>query len=117
MTTYTPDAWVILKIIDQTPDAQEPVIYKVLAGWYGGYLNGDSWKINSGITDYTRYGDRVEFKGYSNSVYQCGYNCERFTGLTGSIFESFSKDMKESCLGEIKHISFEQFEKEFHKKS
>ena len=40
----TPDSWVVLKITAETG-----VIYKVLAGWSGGYLDGDSWRLNSGI--------------------------------------------------------------------
>jgi hypothetical protein len=45
--------------------------YKVFACWYGGYLNGDSWKMNSGITKVTKEEDCYLFKGYSGSVYKC----------------------------------------------
>ena len=113
MTVYNPDAWVIIKLTDQRPDAEDPIIYKVLAGWYGGYLNGDSWKINSGITEVKRYGEYVDLYGYSGSVYRCPYTAERFTGLTASIFSSFEQDMKEIEGAKIEHIDFSQFEREF----
>ena len=63
---YTPDKWVILKIT--TP---EEVLYKVFATWSGGYLHGDSWKVNSGITKYSFDGEYYTFEGYSGSTYVC----------------------------------------------
>jgi len=66
MTTYCPDNWVILKIT-----APEETLYKVLAGWSGGYLDGDSWKINSGIVSVSLQDDYWLFAGYSGSIYQC----------------------------------------------
>ena len=50
MSNYTPDNWVVIKM-----DGDEPH-YRVLAGWSGGYLDGNSWKMNSGIV-------RVEMDG------------------------------------------------------
>ena len=66
MSEYHPDNWVVLKIT-----VEEIPLYKVLAGWSGGYLDGDSWRINSGITKVTENGDYLEFWGYSGSVYVC----------------------------------------------
>ncbi len=42
----TPDRWVVVKI-DNNLDTP---FYKVFATWAGGYLDGDRWKLNSGIT-------------------------------------------------------------------
>ena len=42
---YTPDKWVMLKFTHGGQD-----VYKILASFYGGYLDGDSWKLNSGVT-------------------------------------------------------------------
>jgi len=63
--TYTPDNWVIIKFPDH---------YRILAGWSGGYATGDSWRMNSGITEYTQDGDYHCFKGSSGSVYMCHKN-------------------------------------------
>ena len=62
----TPDSWVVLKITAETG-----VIYKVLAGWSGGYLDGDSWRLNSGISIVFEREDSVDFYGNSGSLYRC----------------------------------------------
>lgn len=67
MTNYTPDNWVVIKI---RPDNSEP-FYKILGGWSGGgYLDGDSWRMNSGITRVDDADDHLFFYGSSGSVYQ-----------------------------------------------
>jgi hypothetical protein len=58
----TPDRWIILKLQDT---------YKVFGCWMGGYLDGDSWKLNSGIKSVEEDGDCWLFHGLSGSVYQC----------------------------------------------
>ena len=66
MTEYRPDSWVVLKMThkDQT-------FYKVLGGWSGGYLDGDSWRLNSGIDkcEYDVDNDLYHFHGSSGSDY------------------------------------------------
>jgi hypothetical protein len=62
----TPDRWVILKL-----NSEGKALYKVLAGWSGSYLDGQSWKINSGITKVESDEDCYLFHGYSGSVYKC----------------------------------------------
>lgn len=63
--TYVPDNWVIIKVTGDDPH------YKVLAGWSGGYTQGTSWRMNSGITDHNLEGDHWYFYGSSGSVYKC----------------------------------------------
>ena len=46
MSIYRPDEWVMLKIFSE----KWGTIYKVFAGWQGGYATGDSWKLSSGTT-------------------------------------------------------------------
>jgi len=70
MSTYNPDTWVILRI----DNGDDPVYFKVLAGWSGGYLDGDSWKLNSGITKVELIDDYYHFHGWSGSVYKCHKN-------------------------------------------
>ena len=42
----TPDSWVIIEILHgATP------MSKVLAGWSGGYLDGDAWRMSSPIKE------------------------------------------------------------------
>ena len=64
---YRPDNWVVIKL----DDGNDPH-YRVLAGWSGGYLDGDSWRMNSGITEVNETDDYYYFKGSSGSEYRCG---------------------------------------------
>jgi hypothetical protein len=57
-----PEKWVILKIGDY---------YKVFGTWAGGYLDGDRWKLNSGIKEVEQDKDFYYFIGYSGSCYKC----------------------------------------------
>jgi len=63
-----PDKWVVIKIGEESP------VYKVFASWYGGYLDGDSWKMNSGITKIEETDKSFLFHGYSGSIYECNKN-------------------------------------------
>lgn len=60
---YTPDLWVVIKIKED--------LYKVLTSDFGGYLNGDSWRINSGIRMIEEFDDYYLISGYSGSEYKC----------------------------------------------
>ena len=62
-----PDNWVVLEIMTDT----KTPIYKVLAGWSGGYLSGDNWKLNSGIVKVRELAASWVFIGNSGSVYVC----------------------------------------------
>ena len=68
MEIYTPDNWVVLHI-------KKPVEhYKVLAGWGGGYLSGDHWRLNSGIVRVEKTDRGFDFYGASGTIYRCGRN-------------------------------------------
>ena len=102
---YTPDVWVILEI--KTP---ERTVYKVLAGWYGGYTQGDSWQANSGIVRVTRSKYRYLFEGYSGSVYSCSMGTEAFSGLTQQVYERFKKGVENLDDGSsVKRISMKTY--------
>ena len=70
MSEYIPDKWLVVKI----EGVKFPLTYKVFSCWYGGYLNEDSWKLNSGITKVTKEDGYYLFEGYSGSVYSCNEN-------------------------------------------
>jgi len=65
---HNPDSRVVLKIKEGKGTFP---FYKVLGGWSGGYLQGDSWRLNSGITKVKEDGDYYEFYGESGSCYRC----------------------------------------------
>ncbi len=103
MREYTPDKWVMLKFVSE----RHTTVYKVLAGWYGSYTTGDSWKLNSGVTKIEEDGDWYLFHGYSGSVYRCHKKSYGLSVYTASILESFYKDLegqpvKLECMNEDK---------------
>lgn len=63
--TYSPDWWLIVKINGQTPH------YRVFGAWSGGYLDGDSWRLNSGIVRVEEDEKHFYFIGHSGSSYRC----------------------------------------------
>ena len=78
MYKYAPDAWVIVKVHDT---------HKVLAGFYGGYVHGDSWRLSSGITRIEETETHWLIHNVSGSIYCCHKEQERLTTLTGSILQ------------------------------
>lgn len=88
--TYTPDRWVILKITryDNLTDTTKS-IYKVFAGWLGGFTQGQSWKLNSGIVKVETEENFYLFYGHSGSVYQCFKGSEGMSSYMYQILENF----------------------------
>jgi len=62
---YNPDCWILVEV--PFPDGAE---IKVLAGWSGGYLDSDHWRLNSGVTRVTKDGDYFLAEGNSESIYR-----------------------------------------------
>jgi len=89
MSEYTPERWVVLEFV--TP---KQTIQKVFAGWYGGYLDGDSWKLNSGNQAERELDDRWEFDGYSGSTYVCYKGAHGMSGYMSSILASWLDQAK-----------------------
>lgn len=112
MDEYHPHSWVIVKFASK---ADPTPVYKVLAGWAGGYTYGDSWQLNSGITKYTEEDGVYIFEGYSGSKYFCPKTAERLMMITANMLSYWDRQAEQKPeLGlVIEQISFEQFEKEF----
>ena len=94
MNVYSPDVWVILKIaaVDEEP------IYKILAGWYGGFAGSNSWKLSSGITtvEPDLEFDQIHYHQSSGSTYICGAHTYGFSSLTQSMFNNWAKQSEEN---------------------
>lgn len=86
MNDYTPDNWVVLKIQNNGE-----TLYKVLAGWSGGYLHGDSWRMNSGITKATIGSKHVVFEGASGSQYRCHRDRYRLTMANSGVYNQLKE--------------------------
>jgi len=61
-----PNKWVVLKMV-----VDGNTFYKLFSTWLGGYLDGDAWRINSGIVRVEQEGNYLRFFGESGSCYEC----------------------------------------------
>ena len=86
MTEYNPDSWVVIKMT-----TKNETFYKVLGGWSGGYLNGDSWRLNSGVEKIERVEDKLHFYGASGSVYICDPKSYGLRMSTFHVWETMKK--------------------------
>jgi len=91
MSEYTPDNWVVLKIKEGKGTFP---FYRVLAGWSGGYLDGDAWRMNSGITGVEKQAYLYGFYGSSGSVYWCHQGGYRLTMAIGGIYNQLKENEK-----------------------
>jgi len=99
---YNPDYWQVIKIASP----EKGPIYKVFATWIGGFDKGESWKLNSGITE-VRFNEPpyIDFVGWSGSIYTVvNYDsCYRTSAWTGSILAN----MIEKSPYEIQVLPFD----------
>lgn len=103
MSDYNPDRWVIIEIINKGEK-----LYKVFGGWYGGYTQGDSWRMNSGISKIEREGKNFFlFHGYSGSVYRCRVDCFGMSNYMGSVYE-YSLRQAEKANIPFRFLSFDE---------
>jgi hypothetical protein len=85
---YYPSYWVILRIYGDT--------YKILSGFYGDYINGDEWRMSSGITEVIEEDeDHYLIKNESGSVYKCHKKNEGLGTMTTPIFNKLKKEYKD----------------------
>ena len=97
MREYTPHNWVVLKIKEGKYDRG---FYKVLAGWSGGYLDGDSWRMNSGINLVFEPEDGLlDFYGHSGSCYHCHRGNYRLTMAIAGVYSQLK--VNEAFEGQI----------------
>ena len=68
---YEPEEWVLVQVDED--------LVKVFGSWRGGYINGDSWRMNSGIEKVEEDEDHWLFIGHSGSVYKCHKGHYRIT--------------------------------------
>ena len=107
MSDYTPDNWVVIKFTQQVKSGNtgygrtEKVFYKVLGGWSGGYLSGDSWRLNSGIVDVEETTYSFIFIGHSGSRYICDKTQECLRMNTAGIWKQM-QEASEASAGKVK---------------
>lgn len=107
MSLYSPDKFLIIKM---TSDLE--TTFKVFGSWVGGYLSGDSWRMNSGISEVVKQDNAYYLHGYSGSVYMIKPEQEGTTGYTAGIVA----DLLEQAKGykyDVSLVTWEQFLREW----
>ena len=102
MSIYTPDRWQVVLL-----KSKNDSIKKVFAGWYGGYANGDSWKLSSGIIGTKEFEDRYEFLNYSGSLYICYKVSQGMSGYMGSIMNNWNEQSEKDPSVTIRLVDLE----------
>ena len=100
MSTYSPDRWVIVKFNGESS--------KVLAGWSGGYLDGDNWRLSSGLEKIEEDGDYYNMINHSGSVYRCHKDSNEMNVIMIQMYDVM-KQLTEKDGGTIEIISVEEF--------
>ena len=89
MNTYTPDTWSILLFDSPTYGK----IHKIFGGWYGGFTQGDSWKLSSGMKDLVDEGNFYSSVQESGSVYHLHKGLEKLSGYQLGILAGWVEQM------------------------
>lgn len=84
---YHPTFWVVVEIPFDV-EGEQKYLYKVFGSWAGGYIDGDSWRFNSGITKATKEDGFFYFTGSSGSVYECHESSYGATAYGSVILQS-----------------------------
>ena len=89
---YHPDGWKLVKMTNLNSETH----YRVFAVWRGGYLSGDSWKLNSGVTEATFNDLAYEFTGSSGSIYHCNIDSYGLSYYGESVLDNLIEKYKDS---------------------
>jgi len=102
-----PDVWVLVKVT--SPKGGK--IVKVLGGWYGGYLAGDSWQLSSGVVKVEdTYDGYYLIYNHSGSVYRCHKDTERTSIYTEGIINTWVRELRKLADGsKMELISMEEY--------
>lgn len=90
MSEYNPDKWEIVRFV-----GKDKTWYKVLGGWSGGYLDGDSWRLSSGLEEISDDGSYYIMKNYSGSIYKCHKGARGMNVMSGSVYADLIEQGKE----------------------
>lgn len=109
MKIYTPDKFVVF----HNPGKDD---YRVFGSWRGrGLLDGDHWRINSGIKRVTEEEGAYLFEGDSGSIYQCRKGTY---GVAGAYNQQVLNQFEGShAVTPLELDQFEQFVENFNEQS
>jgi hypothetical protein len=87
---YTPDTWVIVEL-----SSDKGTHHRIMGGWYGGYAQGDQWRISSGVESIVDKGKLYEVPNTSGSVYLLHKQSEKLSFYTGQVLSSMAENTKD----------------------
>lgn len=91
----TPNSWVVVEITHKGQKYK-----KIVSGWSGGYLGGDSWRLSSDVknVDKTHSEFYAVVETFSGSVYNLYYQANELrmsnTGIYNQLKEQFGNDVE-----------------------
>lgn len=99
---YVPDNWVLVRI--NHPDGDDHV--RVCAGWSGGYLDGNSWRLSSGVVKVEEDDTHYRFHNDSGSIYVCRKESECIRVNNAGVFNRLTKDpdINRITVDELKEV-------------
>lgn len=110
---HIPHKWLLIKIDTDEYDFHG---YKLFVVWYGGFLDGDAWRLNSGISSVSFEDNLLNFHGFSGSIYKCYPNTYGTNAYGLSVLRRWQKEIEgeESSLiilseDEAKEVIEKQF--------
>lgn len=107
MSNYYPDSYQFISI---SSDKDDDRIIKLFAVWHGGYLNGDAWKLNSGVTKIevdTTFNNLYVVSGYSGSQYIVNKDSTKLSSYGQGVLRDITeKAAKQGII--VQRISLEE---------
>lgn len=107
-TIYTPDNWQLVHVIPKDTNCNS--YYRILAGWSGSFMYGNSWKLSSGCEQVLDQGDSWRVPQSSGSVYILRKNSERYSTSTYGVLEDL---MQENPYVKLEIVKMENILEEF----
>lgn len=104
---YKPNKWVILELTDSENDKS---VYKILAGWTGGYLDGDSWRLSSGLKNIEKENEYYLMYNHSGSIYKCHKKSKGLTVFSAAIYQEIKNNCEKSNI-KVKIVTIDEFNK------
>ena len=106
--TYTPGCWIVVNISYADDPEGKRLHQRVFGGWSGGYLDGDSWQMSSGILSFEELSDKYIFNNASGSTYVCFKTRYGIRGYAGAVLY----DMTKRDEGKVSYVEAVEFKSE-----
>jgi hypothetical protein len=89
---HTPHGWVLIELNGH---------HRIFASWDGGFLDGDSWKCNSGIKSAEQTDECFVVHGNSGSIYNCFKSrINRLNGYAHGVLEQVMEQQNVKTFSE-----------------